>query len=147
MGLQPCQCSASVNETGSFTFPLVCYFATVEYSLEIEICPNCQLPGSTVSASLFANLSQIPLPGLPDQLAVSFEGNPIGLPNCRGNALTVDVGGTLVVNGIEQEVTVTLSLNEAPGQVCLLFENALPVIGDSVCINVGPIDIEPCNGI
>lgn len=146
MGLQPCQCSASVNSAGTTTIRLGFFNITVAYELGIEICPNCQFADSTVSASLSADLPNLPIPGLPDTVSATFEGAPIGLPVCTEDTLTVEVAGTLDFNGNESEVSVTLSLNETTGEVCLVFEEALPVIGNRICIDVGDIDIEPCNG-
>lgn len=144
MGVQACSCRATVNATGTFPIPVLSFEIPVDYTLAIDICPECDLANSTVVASLFIDLPDY-LP-LPDEISVTFEGTPVGLPDCDAaeGTLSVVVEGTLNVNGNESTVTVTLVLNGNTGEVCIELENPLPIIGDSICIDVGDIVIESC---
>lgn len=142
MGLQKCDCRAAVNATGEFTRTIIGQTVSVEYTLAINICPMCKLEGSTVAATFSVNLADTLSP--PSSIEAAFEGAPVGLPMCYDGVLQVAVAGTLVLNGAEREVTFTLRLNENENSVCILLPRSLPIVGDSICINVEDLDIHHC---
>lgn len=127
MGLL-CNCRATAEITdGAFAIGPI----NVGYSLDIEICPNCSLVGTFVNASFVISAPLLP------NVNVSFTANAsgIGFPVCENGVLTVDVDGTLVVDGVSTNVTVTLEIDSINQEVCitgLVLPVTLPCLAASV---------------
>ncbi|WP_017756802.1 hypothetical protein [Calidifontibacillus oryziterrae] len=138
MGVLPCACSATVDASGSQTIPIGPINVTLNFDVDINICPDCTLDNSFVNASFSAN---IPIIG---EVTASFEGEPVGFPVCfednGDQILEVDVEGNLIINGGGPDlVSFTLTLNSS-GQVCINLQ-----IGPIMlpCLSI-PVEITAC---
>jgi hypothetical protein len=128
LGVQRCNCGATASGTGSTTVQVGPFTVVLNFVVDISICPDCMLAGSSVTASFTAT---IPFLGT---VTASFSGVPTSFPICTVEEgvqiLEVEVAGDLILNcGEPDNVTFTLTLN-SNNQVCIDLE-------------VGPVTL-PC---
>jgi hypothetical protein len=127
LGVQLCNCGATAIGSGTTTVQVGPFPITINFDVNISICPNCMLAGSTVNASFTVT-------SLFGTVTASFSGAPTGFPICTVEngvqILEVEVEGELIINGgAPDNVTFTLTLNST-NQVC-------------IDLTVGPITL-PC---
>jgi hypothetical protein len=138
MGLASCNCSATIDASGSQIVTVLGFTFQLNFDLDISICPDCSLDSSFVNACFSA---AIPVIG---GVSVTFEGTPTELPTCfeeGGNqVLEVEVEGDLTFNGSTVPATFNLTLNSS-GQVCI----DLPIgPAELPCLEL-PVVITPCS--
>lgn len=137
MGLVSCNCSATVNTSGSQIINVLGLQVQLNFDLDISICPECSLDSSFVNACFSASIPFL------EEVSATFEGTPTGLPVCfeeGGNqVLEVEVEGDLTLNGSTTSPTFTLTLNSS-GEVCIDLSIG-PV--ELPCLEV-PVTITPC---
>jgi hypothetical protein len=127
LGVQRCNCGATASGNGTTTVQVGPFTVVLNFVVDISICPDCMLAGSSVTAS-FTAITPF------GTFCASFSGVPTGFPICTVEEgvqiLEVEVAGDLILNGEEPDnVTFTLILN-SDNQVCIDLE-------------VGPITL-PC---
>lgn len=138
MGLQRCECSAELMTSGEFPIGNPPLQLTAEFTLDINICPDCTLEDSFVRATVTIDVP------IGSDVNIEFDGAPVGLPECENGVLTVEVAGTLSINGHDREVTTTLTLDTNEDEVCFTLPVNLPIIGNTLCIPVEGLAIEEC---
>ncbi|MFE8699633.1 YceI family protein [Cytobacillus sp. FJAT-54145] len=130
MGLV-CDCRATAAITdGTITITLpgpIPLPVTVTYSIDASICPDCTPGGSFFNANFSAS-------ALGFDIAASFESTSVGLPVCENGVLTVEVEGTLTVNGDTSEVTATVTLNGTEDEVCIDLPDDVNLPIDIPCL-------------